>query len=211
MHYYHVCHSFMVIWRVLILQFQTQPLYFTAFVARSARTPLDRSWHTWAVTPFQYTTNGTAQFGLWTILWQTKIAMGNHHFQWVNPLQIAIFNGYVGHYQRVSGDIYPKSLGLSPHLLDLGFLSSHGYTHESNLKCSPKENNQMFGIPWLPVRGQKDHAPLQSVSAKLESGHSNSQPHISAPFRAPTNRGSQSQFRSQFYATCESIGATNHQ
>ena len=27
--------------------------------------------------------------------------MVNHHFQWVNPLQMAIFNSYVSHYQRV--------------------------------------------------------------------------------------------------------------
>ena len=28
-------------------------------------------------------------------LWYTNIAMENHHFQWVNPLQMAIFHSYV--------------------------------------------------------------------------------------------------------------------
>ena len=31
--------------------------------------------------------------------------MENHHFQWVNPLQITIFNSYVSQYQRVSPQV----------------------------------------------------------------------------------------------------------
>ena len=29
------------------------------------------------------------------------ITMENHHFQWVNPLSMMIFNSHVSHYQRV--------------------------------------------------------------------------------------------------------------
>ena len=32
----------------------------------------------------------------------SQFAMENHHFEWENPLSMAIFNSYVGHYQRVN-------------------------------------------------------------------------------------------------------------
>ena len=77
--------------------------------------------------------------------------MGNHHFQWVNPLEMVIFNSYVSHYQRLvricsNLVLFLASMGPSPLIAASG--GSHpGYPHpqcarttrwrSSNATCAP--------------------------------------------------------------------------